>query len=343
MQNITSYFIALHGQLMDPDRIPLAITTIVVVMILGVITGPLAGNANPVLWLVFDKILGGFGDRLDRTHRLKKDLALRGFAVTAIALVVALFLGKFYERLAWKWPLIGFSEVLFLATLLTSGAVWYALLRLYFALEKKQPLQGAYYAISRSTRLNLNATDDFGITRAGMSFAARSFDKGLVAPVFWYLIGGLPLAVVYTTLAALAWRFGKDGFSKGFGIVPLALEKLLGFIPSILAAALLTAATIITPTAAIHKGVASWFGHKNRAPYEQGGFPLSSMAWSLNVSLGGAGQDLSGSALHGVWVGPAGATARIDHGHLRRAIYINFAATILFMGVLCGAYLWSGL
>lgn len=74
-------------------------------------------------------------------------------------------------------------------------------------------------------------------------------------------------------LAALGWRFGKDGFSKGFGAVPLALEKLMGYVPSLFAATLMTLATIITPTAAIHKGVAAWFGHKNRAPYEQGGYP----------------------------------------------------------------------
>lgn len=328
---------------MDPDRIPLAISAIVLAAILGVITGPLAGNANPLLWLLYDKTLGGFGDRLDRLHRAPADLALRGFAITSIGLAAGLLIGKFYVALVWEKPVSGLTEIILLSTLITSGSIWYALLRLYFALEKKQALQGAYLAISRSTRINLSATDDFGITRVGMGFAARAFDKGLVSPVFWYLVGGLPLAVIYSALAALAWRFGKDGFSKGFGAVPLALEKLMGYVPSLFAATLMTLATIVTPTAAIHKGVAAWFGHKNRAPYEQGGYPLSALAWSLNVSLGGASQDLGGSALHGVWVGPEGATAKNDHKHLRRAIYINFAATILLMASLCGAYLWSGL
>lgn len=328
---------------MDPDRIPLAISAIVLAAILGVITGPLAGNANPLFWLFYDKTLGGFGDRLDRLHRTTADLALRGFAITSIGLAAGLLIGKFYVALVWEKPVSGLTEIILLSTLITSGSIWYALLRLYFALEKKQALQGAYLAISRSTRINLSATDDFGITRVGMGFAARAFDKGLVSPVFWYLVGGLPLAVIYSALAALAWRFGKDGFSKGFGAVPLALEKLMGYVPSLFAATLMTLATIVTPTAAIHKGVAAWFGHKNRAPYEQGGYPLSALAWSLNVSLGGASQDLGGSALHGVWVGPEGATAKNDHKHLRRAIYINFAATILLMASLCGAYLWSGL
>lgn len=347
MQSIFDYFknwyFELHAQIMDPDRIPLAIIAIAVAAILGVITGPLAGNANPVLWLIVDKIFGKLGDRLDRVHRSTGDLAMRGFFVAVLCLIAALMLGKFYNQIVHDKPVSGITEILLLTTMITAGTVWFILLRLYFTLEKKQTGKGAYLAVSRSTRVNLAATDDFGITRTGMGFAARSFDKGLVAPVFWYLIGGLPLAVLYTALAALCWRFGKNGFSKGFGAIPMALEKLLGLIPSLLAAILMTLATIITPSAAIHKGVSAWFGAKNRAPYEQGGYPLSALAWSLNVSLGGAVQDLSGSAIQNIWVGPEAATARNDHNHLKRAIYIHFAATILLMGALCGAYLWSTL
>jgi adenosylcobinamide-phosphate synthase len=343
MQNITAYFNTLHSEIMDPDRIPIAILAIVLAAILGVITGPLASNANPFFWFLIDKVLGGFGDKLDKVKRGVADLAMRGFAITVLGLGFGLLMGRIYAGLVLEQPTYGAMEIVLLSTLITSGSVWYALLQLYFALEKKQALKGAYLSISRTSRINLNAGDDYGITRAGMGLAARTFDKGLVSPVFWYLIGGLPTAVIYTTLAALAWRFGKDGFSKGFGTIPLVLERLLGFIPSLFAAMLITVATTVTPTAAIHKGLASWFRLRNKATYEQGGFPLSALAWSLNVSLGGASQDLSGSAIHGAWVGPEGATARIDHKHLRRAIYINFAATILLMATLCGAYLWSGL
>jgi adenosylcobinamide-phosphate synthase len=117
----------------------------------------------------------------------------------------------------------------------------------------------------------------------------------------------------------------------------------MGFIPSIYAALLLTLAVSFTPTAQLHKGIAAWLGHKNRSPYEQGGFPLSALAWSLNVSLGGASQDISGSAIKGEWVGPDGATAQVGHKHLRRGIYINVIAHILFIASLLGAYMWGAM
>ena len=330
-----------HEYFMDAERIPYAIAAVLVAMIVGVITGPLAGNANPFMWLMIDKLVGGLGERLDRPARPMADLMFRGFFITALGLVIALAVGRGFELLSAAYPLYYASEAVLLALLLTSGSVWFALLRLYFALEKKEVGTGAYYAIARSEHKNLSVGDDLSITRCAMGYAARSYDKGLVAPVLWYLIGGLPVAVVYSVLTALTWRFGKDGFSKGFAAIPYALEKLMGFVPSLFSAAMLLIASLFSPTAKLHKGLASLSGMKNRASYEQGGFPLSVLAWSLNVSLGGAFQDLSGSAIKGAWVGPEKATARNDHKHLRRALIINVMAQFLFVVVLACAYLWG--
>jgi adenosylcobinamide-phosphate synthase len=339
---MNDFFFQFHAKLMDPERIPYALAAILVTMVVGVITGPLAGNANPLQWLVVDKLFGGIGDKLDKTHRPRADLMFRGFMLGAGALLFALILGKFYQYLSIHYSYYTITQVLLLSTLLASGSLWFVLLRLYFAVEQKQVGQGAYYAVARTTRKNLVATDDFGIMRTAIGLSARSFDKGMVAPVFWYLVGGLPMAVVYSVIAALVWRFNKDGFSKGFGAVLSAMEKLLGFAPGLFSAALLTLASLFTPTARVHMGLSSWANMKNRATYEQGWLPLSVLAWSLGVSLGGASQDLSGSAIKAPWVGPANATAKINHKHLRRALFLDVTAHFLFLVALCSAYLWSG-
>ena len=256
-------------------------------------------------------------------------------------------MGKGFETVIAANPLGGFTQVALLSLSLSVGTVWFALLKLYFAQDneeyKNKVGKGAYLGIARSTRTDLNASDDFGITRMGMNFSARSFDKNMVAPVIWYLIAGFIGVCLYAGLAALAWRFGKDGATKGFGATALALEKLLGFFPSILSGLLITMAGLFTPTAKIHKGITAWFGHKNRASYDQGGFALSALAWSLNVSLGGPAKDLKGDAIKNTWVGPPSATAKNDHKHLRRAIYINVIAHLLFIVTLLSLYVWSGI
>ncbi len=328
----------LHTQIFDADRIPYAIAAIFLSMVVGMVTGPLAGNANPLLWGVLDGMFGGFGARLDRLHRSKHDLMFRGFLLTAFMIVFCLLMAKICENIVLNYSFRGFTEIFVLSMLITSGSVWFAVLKLYFALEKKEMGKNAYYIVSRSTRVDLNSVDDFGITRTAMRFLARSFDKGLVAPVFWYLIGGLPLVFVYGCVAMLAWRFGKDGFTKGFGEIPLVLERLMGIVPSILAGVLFSfigyggafrrAFDIIKPGKA-----------KGKAPYHQGGLSLTALAWHKSVALGGPVKDISGSTLKNDWIGPEGATAKVDHKILRWAILTNFGAHIVFLAALFCAYL----
>lgn len=331
----------LHAYVMDVDRIPFAIAAIILTLIIGVITGPRAGNANPMIWIWIDALFGRFGDKLDKKDRKKADLMFRGFIIMALSVVLAAFLGEVSKILSVRFDYFGFTQAFLLSLCLCGGSVWFVLLRLYFALEQNQMAEGAYYGVARTSRINLNSTDDFGITRVGMAIAARSFDKGMVAPVLWYLIGGFTGVFVYSVIAGLAWRFGKDGFTSGLGSVPLAIEKLLGFIPSIFAALIMSMASTFTPTASIFKSIASWF--RKSAPYEQGGLPLTAMAWTLNITLGGATKDLNDSAMKNAWIGPKNATAKTDHHHLKRAMYINVMAHLLFIFALLGAYLWSGL
>jgi len=332
-----------HTQLMDTDRIPMIVFALMICGLIGMITGPLAGNAHPFLWRLIDLVFGRLGSRMDRAHRPKADLIFRGFILSVFVTVPAALIGQGFEILSREIPAYGATRVVLLSLVLTSGSIWFALLKLYFAMEHDKITEGAFYAIARTARINLAAGDDYGVTRVAMTLSARTFDKGLVAPALWYLIGGFPAACIYASLAALSWRFGKNGLGNGFAAAPMALERLLGMIPSLISALLITLAATFTPTAKLSKSIAAWLGHKNRCPYEQGGAPVSALAWALNVSLGGAVQDLSGGALKGEWVGPDSATAQLDYRHLRRAIYINVLAHILFIAILLGMYIWGGI
>jgi len=207
MDYIVDLYTQLHALVFNPDRIPTALAAICLSMIVGMVTGPLAGNANPFFWGIIDKVFGRLGDRLDRLRRHRADLMFRGFLLMAFVLVFGLILAKICIDLpftGWVYDAVG---IVVLSLLLTSGSVWFVLLKLYFSVEKQEITRGSYYNVSRSTRVDLTSTDDFGIIRIAMGYAARSFDKGLVAPVFWYLIGGFTAVFAYSCLAALAWRW----------------------------------------------------------------------------------------------------------------------------------------
>ncbi|HBR68997.1 MAG TPA: hypothetical protein DEA55_06450 [Rhodospirillaceae bacterium] len=135
----------------------------------------------------------------------------------------------------------------------------------------------------------------------------------------------------------MAWRYGKDGFGKGFGEIPLVLERLMGIVPSLFAGILLSAIGYT----GVFRRIFNLGKNGTRAPYYQGGLPLTALAWHKNAVLGGPVKDIDGSALRNVWVGPEGASAKVDHKMLGIGIFTNFAAHILFLAALFCAYLIS--
>jgi len=330
-----------HSQLLEPERLPTAMVAVVIVTLVGMVRGALGGMATPFYWHLIDLFFGRFGDRLNKKSRPKGDLIFRGFILCAVVLAISFLIGRFLIILAAYYPTWSLIEIVSLCLLLSSGAVFASLGRLYRALNEKKVEQGAYYTIARSTRSDLSKNDDFTITRVGMGLALKQFDKGIVAPVIWYLLAGLPGAFLFAGLAALSWRFGKDGHSNGFGEAPIALEKLMGFIPNMMSGIFIALAGLLTPTAGMSRAFLGFFGTKGRASYAEGGFPLSTAAFSLNVSLGGPTQDLDGTSVKRGWIGPAKATAQLEAKHLHRVVYISFMAHLLFLASLSGAMLFA--
>ncbi len=336
------FLVNLHEHFLLPERLPVAVGALLIASLSGLVTGPIAGYATPFVWWIVDNLFGRLGGRLDRRQRKKTDLFLRGAIYTLIIAVVVLGAGFYAQKIAYSYPRFGFVEMLLLTLTLCSGTVWFSLMRLYNALKNNKVMPGTYYTIARSTRTDLSGSDNFGITRAGIAFVANTFEKGIMAPLLWYLIGGLPLAFLYAGLSALSYRFGKEGFTKGFGLCPLYLEKLMGVVPSALAGIYLALAGLFTPTTQMTRAMKGWVAKTGDAPYEQGGIPVTTIAWALDIVVGGPVADLDGSAVPREWIGPDNTTSQLDSGHLRRAIYISVVAHLLVLATLLGAIVASG-
>lgn len=341
MLSFSAYLDHLRLLLLVPDRIPLAMAALLLAVIAGLVCGPFFGNAAPFFWIVVEKLLGGIGRKLDRVNRRPGDLMFRGFFLTLIGLCLFYAAGECAGHLAKRYPLHGFTEIALLSLILSAGAVWNAILRLLSAMNRKKAGKNAYYIIARTSRTDLSTADDFTLTRVGMGLVARLFDKGIVAPLFWYFICGLQAAYLYAGIAALAWRFGRDGFTKGFGQLPLLLEHILGFIPNLISGLLMALGGILTPTGGITRGLTGLFRAEGHAPYLQGGAPVTAMAYALKVGLGGPITDIDGSAIRRVWAGPEGATAKLNPGHLRRALYITLMAHLLLLTLMGASLLFS--
>ncbi len=338
MENILNNF---RDEIFTTDRLLIAIAAMVLVMVVGLVKGPLGGHATPFYWHLVDILFGRFGNRMDKSGRPRGDLIFRGFIIVVVVLAISFLLGRFLSLMSFHYPTWSLIEIISLSLMLTSGAVFAGIGRLYRALSDKKVTQGAYYTVARSTRTDLSKSDDYSITRAGMGLSLKMFDKGIVAPIFWYLIAGLGGAIIYSALAALSWRFSREGHGSGFGSAALELEKLMGFIPNLLSGVLVALAGLLTPTAGMTRSFLGLMTTKGSASYAEGGLPMTAAAYALKVSLGGPSTDLEGNTIKRSWIGPANATAQLEAKHLHRAGYICFMAHLLFFASLLGALVFA--
>lgn len=287
----------------------------------------------PALWQGINLVFGKIGDRLDRESRPAPDLFFRGFLLTVVVffVVVGVFAGLAY---VWPYPAFDFvweGLVLFLLMSAPLASVYLGLL--YRTLTDKKTGQGVYLALARGAQVDFSAADDYTLTRAALGLAARRFNDALVMPLLWYCALGLEVALLASIFAALAWRYGAAGLKGAFGMFASGCAFVLGFIPSVISACLLWLAAWFTPGA--KKGRLA----RLESPYHQGGLVLGVMATALNVTLGGTLRRLGRNAVRGQWVGPEGASAKVEPYHLKRGIYLLGVAHLLLILLLCSSYL----
>jgi len=60
-----------QNMLFSSDRLLIAIAAFIVVFVFGVIRGGIAGNANPIYWVLINAGFGRLGDKMNKDGRPK--------------------------------------------------------------------------------------------------------------------------------------------------------------------------------------------------------------------------------------------------------------------------------
>jgi adenosylcobinamide-phosphate synthase len=124
--------------------------------------------------------------------------------------------------------------------------------------------------------------DQSEITRAAIESVAESLVDGIVAPLFWSVIGGAPGALIYRTANTLDSIVGHrtEAYEK-FGKMSARTDDLLNWLPARICALVLC----------LFRRPASWATVRREAALHaspNAGWPEAAMAYALGVRLGGS-------------------------------------------------------
>jgi adenosylcobinamide-phosphate synthase len=129
--------------------------------------------------------------------------------------------------------------------------------------------------------------DEAGVSRAAIESCAENFSDGVVAPVFWLALFGLPGILVYKAINTADSMIGhRTTRYENFGWAAARLDDLTNLAPARLAGGLLAlAAPLVRGSIAAAWRVMRRDATKHRSP--NAGWPESAMAGALGLALAG--------------------------------------------------------
>jgi adenosylcobinamide-phosphate synthase len=285
------------------------------------------------------RIIGVLIDRIEtkinREKRNQMDRAFRGFGLLLFMLTFSIGIGLGVQHLSATTRFGWLLELFLVFSLLAQRGLFDAVRAVALAL-KKEGLAGGRKAVSQIVGRDVERLDAHGVSRAAIESCVENFGDGVVAPIFWYVLFGLPGMLAYKTVNTLDSMVGhKSERFRAFGSTSARLDDVLNFIPARLAGLLLILAAFFVPTARPFRGLKVMLrdSRKHRSP--NAGWPEAATAGALGLALSGPRAYAEGASSE-PWLGEE-FTAKAEEKDIRRALYL-FAVACLLNAALVAAF-----
>ncbi len=231
-------------------------------------------------------------------HRLNKgaDRRLKG-ALMSLSLVLSLFgMVWLLLRLLSPYPYVRIA--------IETAGVFYCLagttlmkeVRMVFA-ACREGLDAARRQVARIVGRDTGSLDEQEIKTAALETLAENLSDGVIAPMFWYLLLGLPGMMAYKMVNTLDSMIGyKSERYKDFGCFAAKMDDVANYIPARLTAFLM----VIAGGNLRLLGFVKRFGRCHASP--NSGYPEAALAGILDCRFGGT-HDYFGKAVYKPYIG----------------------------------------
>jgi len=259
--------------------------------------------------------------------RLRGGVALLAllFAVAIPAVLVASFLSAF--RFGW------IIEALLATTLIAQHSLHEHVSAVGKGLDTS--LSEGRKAVARIVGRDPAALDESGVVKGALESLAENTSDGIVAPVLWYALLGLPGIAAYKAINTADSMIGhKSERYLYFGWAAARLDDLINLPASRLTGLLFAAAAAWNDR---ERGRIALHAMRRDAPKHQSpnaGWPESALAASLGVKFGGP-RSYSGSRVDLLWMGEGRETLNRDDIRKGLRLYGTAMTFLLFLAVLC--------
>jgi len=206
------------------------------------------------------------------------------------------------------------------------------------ALER-EGVVGGRKAVSMIVGRDTSELDEPAISRAAIESLAENFSDGIVAPLFWMVVAGLPGALAYKAINTADSMIGhKSDRYRAFGWASARLDDYVNLPASRLAALWLVLAASLRPGLSPARALAAVRRDARHHRSPNAGWPESAMAGALGIRLAGP-RVYGGVKVDDRWMGEGrsdltAADIRAALRLYRLACWLQMAAVAILAGLI---------
>jgi len=220
----------------------------------------------------------------------EKERARRTAGVIAVLILLGIVgsIAFLIERVLLFLPLGLVAAAVVASTLIAQRSLHQHVANVASALETAG-LGAGRAAVSHIVGRDTEMLDEAGVARAAIESLAENFSDGIVAPVLWMAIAGLPGAALYKAINTADSMIGhRTRRYEAFGWAAARLDDLVNLPASRLSALLLVAAAALSGNASATDAWRAVLRDARRHRSPNAGYPEAAMAGALGLSLAGA-------------------------------------------------------
>jgi len=265
--------------------VTLALLAMLIELALGYPQALVRTVGHPVTWI------GALIAALDRLMNSEAAAAeqrrLAGVVALVILLLVVGLIALVAERELFRLPFGILIAALLASTLVAQRSLHRHVADVAAALEK-DGIAAARLAVARIVGRDTDTLDEAGVVRAAIESLAENFSDGVVAPVIWMAIGGLPGAALYKAINTADSMIGHRTLHyRAFGWAAARLDDLVNLPASRLSALLMVTAAALRAQTSAQQAWRTVCRDAARHRSLNAGYPEAAMAGALGLSLAG--------------------------------------------------------
>lgn len=303
-----------------------------ILLLLALVLDAAVGGMGPVFRVlphpvqILGRLIGWFDLKLNRLNRSTVDRAARGVLTVLVVVGVAGAVGWGVQWVTFHHDFGWVIELFLLVALLAQRELYAAVRRVAQALNA-EGLESGRAAVGHIVGRDPAYLDEHGVARAGIESLAENFSDGVVAPVFWYVLFGMPGLLVYKAVNTLDSMIGyRDEKYAAFGFTAAKLDDVLNLIPARLAGLIIAAAAIVSPNGKPAKAFKTMWQDASKHKSPNAGWPEAAMAGALGLALAGP-RKYARHVQDDPWIGSG--TAKATASDMERALYLFVVACLI--------------